>query len=69
MHSIGLPELIIVLGVGIVAAAVVILPVSIILRRIGYSPFLSIAAVVPLLNLALLWFVAISRWPGVEQRP
>ncbi len=63
MGSISFPELLIVLLV----AVFIIWPVARILRRIGYSPWLGVAAIVPLLNLALLWFIAFSRWPAAER--
>jgi hypothetical protein len=34
-----------------------------ILGRMGYPPWLAILASVPLLNLVLLYYVALSPWP------
>jgi hypothetical protein len=41
----------------------VVWPAGRICRRIGFSPWLGLFAIVPIANLALLWFVAISDWP------
>jgi hypothetical protein len=42
---------------------IVLYPVGRILGRIGFSPFWSIVALIPLANLAGLWIVALSPWP------
>jgi uncharacterized membrane protein YhaH (DUF805 family) len=49
----------------------IIYPVSIILRRIGFSPWWSLLAVVPVINLIMLWVLAYVGWPGggLPQRP
>ena len=63
MGPIGIPELIVILAtlsMGIIVAW----PAGRICRRIGYSPWLGLLAIVPLVNLILLWFVAISDWPN-----
>jgi hypothetical protein len=39
-----------------------------IFRRMGVPPFLSIMASVPLVNLIVLYYVAMTPWP-VERRP
>ncbi len=43
--------------------AIVIWPAGRICRRLGFSPWLGILAVVPVVNLLLLWFVAMAPWP------
>ena len=40
-------------------------PSSVILRRLGYSPWLSLVCFVPLLAILLLWYLAYSNWPKV----
>lgn len=44
-------------------AVVFLYPISVILRRIGYSPFWALLALFPLLNLVGLWIVAFGPWP------
>lgn len=53
-----------------VFAALTLYPIGRILSRIGFSPFWSIVAFVPLANLLGLWIVALVRWPrdGGEPR-
>ncbi|MFN8061873.1 MAG: hypothetical protein U0Q12_22130 [Vicinamibacterales bacterium] len=57
-----IPELVIVLAV-VVAAAGVVYPASRICARLGFPPALGLLAIVPVANVALLWFVAASQWP------
>lgn len=47
----------------VLLAAVVIYPIGRILARLGYSPFWSILAFVPVANLVGLWIVALREWP------
>ena len=61
--SVGVPELVI-LAVLMLSLLVVVWPASRILARVGFSPWLGILSVVPLANLALLWFVAVTPWPA-----
>jgi hypothetical protein len=46
-----------------VTIAIVIYPVGRILGRLGSSPFWSVLAVIPLINLAALWLLAFRDWP------
>lgn len=52
----------------VVFAALVLYPIGRILARIGYSPFWSIVAFVPLANLLGLWIVALGEWPREAPR-
>ncbi len=47
----------------VVVAAVILYPTGRILGRMGFSPFWSILAFIPLLNLIGLWIVAFAEWP------
>lgn len=47
----------------VVVAAVVLYPTGRILGRMGFSPFWSILAFIPLLNLIGLWIIAFAEWP------
>ncbi len=47
----------------VVVVAVILYPTGRILSRMGFSPFWSIVAFVPLLNLIGLWILAFSDWP------
>jgi hypothetical protein len=65
--SVAVPELFILLVVLVMTLAV-IFPAGRICRRIGFSPFVGILAVVPIANFLLLWFVAMADWPKVDAR-
>jgi energy-converting hydrogenase Eha subunit B len=61
--SLGVPELLALVVVGAVSAIIVIWPAARICAKAGYSPWLGLAAVIPIANLLLLWFLAIAEWP------
>lgn len=44
------------------AVAFVLYPVGRILTRMGFSPFLSVLALIPLVNLVMLWVLAFAEW-------
>jgi hypothetical protein len=50
----------------LVIAAVVILPFWFIFSKAGYSKWLSLLMVVPLVNVLLLYFLAFSKWPSLR---
>jgi hypothetical protein len=66
MGSLGLPELLIILVITTGYLLLVMWPVGLICRRLGFSPWLGLLAVVPVANLCLLWFVALAAWPVTE---
>jgi hypothetical protein len=43
--------------------AVVLYPIGRILNRIGLSPFYSVLALIPFINLIALWVLAFADWP------
>ena len=67
-QSIRTPEMV-VIGAMLLMAFVVIWPAATICRRLGFPRSLGFLAVVPMVNLLLLWFLALSDWPGVEPAP
>jgi hypothetical protein len=46
-----------------VIVAVLLYPVGRIIKRIGLSPFWSVLALIPLVNLLALWVLAFNDWP------
>jgi hypothetical protein len=44
----------------------VLYPLGRILSRIGLSPFWSVLALVPFVNLIALWILALTEWPRDE---
>jgi hypothetical protein len=50
-----------------IMVALVVWPLGRILSRAGFSPFWSILAFVPVVNLIALWIFAFADWPGSGQ--
>ena len=61
--SLGAPEIIIIAVIGMMVLGVA-WPAGRICRRVGFSPWLGLGAIVPIVNILLLWFVALAPWPG-----
>jgi ATP/ADP translocase len=59
MNGYGLAPLII----SVLLVVVMLYPIGRILRRIGLSPFWSVLALIPLVNLISLWVLAFVDWP------
>jgi hypothetical protein len=67
--SLGGPELAMVAFVMIGSLIVVAFPASRICVRIGFPAWVGILAVLPLVNIGLLWFVAFTEWPKAVGSP
>ena len=65
---VGMPELVVILFI-VASVVIVIWPMAMICRRMGFSPWLGILAGVPLANVVLLWFLALSQWPKADAGP
>lgn len=50
----------------IIMAVVIIVPFWFIISKTGYSKWLSLLMVVPVLNVILLYFLAFSNWPSLR---
>jgi len=48
----------------VIMVAAFLYPIGRILGRIGFSPFWSILAFIPLVNLFALWLLAFMDWPA-----
>lgn len=59
MGRFGGPELLIILAMSLV----VIWPAGRICRRLGFSQWLGVLSIVPIVNVLLLWYVAVAQWP------
>ncbi len=46
---------------------VVLYPVGRTLSRIGFSPFWSVLALIPFINLIALWVLAFADWPAPKR--
>jgi len=52
----------------VIAAIAVVIPLWRICARLGFPPWISLAALVPLANVLLLYFLAFAEWP-MEKTP
>ncbi|MDA3932865.1 MAG: hypothetical protein PF630_00740 [Gammaproteobacteria bacterium] len=52
----------------LVFAALIIVPFWFIFKKAGYPQWLSLLMVVPIANLAMLYFLAFSDWPRLRER-
>jgi uncharacterized membrane protein len=43
-------------------------PTALILKRMGYSPFLTLLLLIPGMPIFGLWFLALARWPVLAAR-
>ena len=69
MGPIGVPELLVIMFIGVFGigfALLLIWPMARVLKRIGFSPWLSLVTVIPLGNVILLWVMAYSDWKNVQ---
>jgi hypothetical protein len=48
--------------------AAIVLPFWFIFSKAGYSKWLSLLMVVPLVNVILLYFLALSKWPSLGNK-
>ena len=60
MPSFGIPELIVVVCI----CLVVIVPFWRIFSRAGFSGWLSITQILPIINFIVLFYVAFAEWPA-----
>ena len=67
MFGLGVPELVVIL----VILALLSIPVWLwtrIVHKAGFSKDWGLVAVIPLLNLVMLWVFAYATWPNVDAR-
>ena len=69
MSNLGTTELVLILVVVLVLAGLVIFPYSRIFKKAGFSPALSCLMIVPVVNLATLYFLALAEWPALKEAP
>jgi hypothetical protein len=68
MTSLGLSELFLILIVIFFFAIVFLLiPYWRIFKKAGFSPALSLLMLIPLINVALLYYLAFTEWPSLKQ--
>ncbi|HEY8053626.1 MAG TPA: hypothetical protein VIE42_12585 [Steroidobacteraceae bacterium] len=50
-------------------AAIAVVPFWRLCKRVGFSPWLSLLVVVPLVNLIFIYYLAFSDWPSQKGSP
>jgi uncharacterized membrane protein YhaH (DUF805 family) len=68
MGSFGPIHIIIILLCFLVIFPVVLIPISKILRRAGWSGWLCLLYLIPIANLILLWVFAFGDWPTLPEK-
>lgn len=63
LGSIGLPELIIIVVIVGFVGLVAILPFWMIFSKAGFSGWMSLTQIVPLVNVIALFYLAFAEWP------
>ena len=51
----------------VVAAALVVWPYSRIFRKAGFSPWLGLLMLVPIVNIVLIFYLAFADWPALKR--
>jgi hypothetical protein len=64
----GMAELVLILFVVCGAILLIVLPYWQIFRKAGFSPALSLLMIVPLVNFAMLYYLAFTEWPILKQQ-
>jgi hypothetical protein len=61
-------HLLILLIIGLIALAITIPPYWMIFKKAGFSPWLSILTLLPLIKWIVLWIVGFSQWKPPADR-
>lgn len=68
MSNIGVPELlVIILVILVVVVLFTLLPYWFIFRKASFHPALSLLMIVPIVSVAMLFFLAFSEWPALKK--
>ena len=62
MFGLGFPEVLLLVLLVLVYVGAIAVPAALICHRIGKPWWLSLFALIPVANVALLWFVAVAPW-------
>jgi hypothetical protein len=58
-----------IVAFGLVGTLITIVPYWIIFRKAGFSPWLAILMFLPLLNILLLYYIALAQWKVIPVAP
>jgi hypothetical protein len=65
--GLGMRELIVILLTAVITLGL-LWPYGRIFYRVGYSPWLSLLMLVPLVNVVTIWLFAYAQWPAVTAK-
>ncbi len=51
----------------IVIAILIVIPYRMVWRKAGFNPNLGFLMLIPLINIFMLWFLALVRWPSLKK--
>jgi hypothetical protein len=67
--NLGAPEILLILiVVFVVGILLFVLPYWLIFRKAGFAPALSLLMLIPLVNVALLFYLAFAEWPALKEQ-
>ncbi len=67
--SIGAPEIILILFIILFCGIILCLvPYWFIFKKAGFQPVLSLLMLIPLVNVAMLFYLAFAEWPALKQQ-
>jgi len=67
MGNIGGGELMLILFIFVIPIVFLLIPFWQIFKRAGFPPALSLLMLVPMVNLAMIYFLAFAKWPSLKQ--
>ena len=68
MNTLGETELLLICFVVLIFAVVILIPYWKIFGKAGFSPWLCLLMVVPLVNIVMLYFLGFSDWPSHREK-
>ena len=63
MYGIGLPELMVIAIITAIIGSLVVLPYCKIFSKAGFSGWLGLTQIIPVLNFIMLFYLAFAKWP------
>jgi len=62
------PEIFLIVLILLAVAVLLVLPYWFIFRKAGFDPYLSLFMLIPLVNFAMLYYLAFTEWPILKQQ-
>ena len=68
MGGLGLTESMVICFIAVFLMLIIVLPYWKIFGKAGFSSWFSVLMVMPLVNIAMLFFLAFAEWPSLKQQ-